>query len=145
MRRSASQKYVSSFIVAERPLDFQFGWLLSFWNLAGVPFTYSYSIIFMATHDPAMYKFPLWGNILLYTTLLTAYYVCVFAIDKSGCSVSELICTIVYSDSILPCRKSHASRCSRTVIPVSARPSLNSRAALSRTRRLCRLPMATSS
>lgn len=50
-------------------------WLLSFWNLAGVPFTYSYSIIFMATHDPAMYKFPLWGNILLYTTLLTAYYV----------------------------------------------------------------------
>lgn len=53
----------------------KFGWLLSFWNLAGVPFTYSYSIVFMATHDPAMYRFPLWGNILLYVTLLTAYYV----------------------------------------------------------------------
>jgi len=53
----------------------KFGWLLSFWNLAGVPFTYSYSIVFMATHDPAMYKFPLWANIALYATLLTAYYV----------------------------------------------------------------------
>lgn len=29
----------------------------------------------MATHDPALYRFPLWADILLYTTLLTAYYV----------------------------------------------------------------------
>jgi len=53
----------------------KFGWLLSFWNLAGVPFTYSYPVVFMATHDPEMYRFPLWANVLLYVTLLVAYYV----------------------------------------------------------------------
>ena len=29
----------------------------------------------MATRDPEMYRFPLWGNVLLYVTLLTAYYI----------------------------------------------------------------------
>ena len=53
----------------------KFGFLLSFWNLAGVPFTYSYSILYMAINDPAKYRFPLWGNVLLYVTLLTAYFI----------------------------------------------------------------------
>lgn len=34
-----------------------------------------YSIVYIATHDPAVYRFPLAGNIALYTTLLCAYYV----------------------------------------------------------------------
>ncbi|GAA5942691.1 hypothetical protein JCM10213_005944 [Rhodosporidiobolus nylandii] len=33
----------------------KFGWLLSYWNLAGVPFSYAYPAIYMATHDPATY------------------------------------------------------------------------------------------
>lgn len=35
----------------------QFGWLLSYWNLAGVPFSYAYAAIYMATHDPATYTY----------------------------------------------------------------------------------------
>lgn len=35
----------------------QFGWLLSYWNLAGVPFSYAYAAIYMATHDPATYEY----------------------------------------------------------------------------------------
>ncbi|GAA6013064.1 hypothetical protein JCM10207_006157 [Rhodosporidiobolus poonsookiae] len=33
----------------------KFGWLLSYWNLAGVPFSYCYPAIYMAKHDPATY------------------------------------------------------------------------------------------
>ncbi|GAA97491.1 hypothetical protein E5Q_04169 [Mixia osmundae IAM 14324] len=53
----------------------KFGFMLSFWNLAGVPFTYANSILYMASNHPSKYTFPLWGNILLYTTILAAYYV----------------------------------------------------------------------
>lgn len=35
----------------------KFGWLLSYWNLAGVPFSYAYAAIYMATHDPATYTY----------------------------------------------------------------------------------------
>ena len=59
----------------------KFGWLLSFWNLAGVPFMYCYSCLWMATHDPEMYRFPLWANIAMYVTLITAY--CVFDISMA--------------------------------------------------------------
>ena len=43
----------------------QFGWLLSFWNLAGVPFSYPMSILYMATRDPQTYRFPVWAYVLL--------------------------------------------------------------------------------
>ncbi|GAA5844234.1 hypothetical protein JCM9279_001731 [Rhodotorula babjevae] len=36
----------------------KFGWLLSYWNVAGVPFSYAYAAIYMATHDPATYAYP---------------------------------------------------------------------------------------
>lgn len=53
----------------------KFGWLLSFWNLAGVPFSYSYPILYMATHDPSLYRYPVWATVLLYATLLFANWV----------------------------------------------------------------------
>ncbi|GJJ11481.1 hypothetical protein Clacol_005714 [Clathrus columnatus] len=53
----------------------KWGWLVIFWNFSGVPFTYCYSVIFMATHHPDTYKFSTAGYILLYTTLLTAYFI----------------------------------------------------------------------
>ncbi|GAA5820820.1 hypothetical protein JCM11251_001829 [Rhodosporidiobolus azoricus] len=42
----------------------KFGWLLSYWNLAGVPFSYAYPAIFMATHDPKTYA---WSKPVLVT------------------------------------------------------------------------------
>ncbi|KAF8323103.1 ERG4/ERG24 ergosterol biosynthesis protein [Clavulina sp. PMI_390] len=53
----------------------KWGFMVIFWNFAGVPFTYCYSIIYMATHHPSKYQFQTWQYVLLYSTLLTAYYI----------------------------------------------------------------------
>ena len=53
----------------------KWGFMVIFWNFAGVPFSYVYSVVYMATHDPANYKFSTAANIALFATLLTAYYV----------------------------------------------------------------------
>ena len=71
----------------------RWGFLVIFWNFAGVPFvshppchlvlrlfltlrqSYIYSVVYMASHDPSKYRFSTLGYVALYTTLLTAYYV----------------------------------------------------------------------
>ncbi|KAH8925403.1 ERG4/ERG24 ergosterol biosynthesis protein [Atractiella rhizophila] len=53
----------------------KFGWLLSFWNLSGVPFMYTYSIVYMATHNPEVYRFSTSTYVLLYTTLMVAHII----------------------------------------------------------------------
>ena len=39
--------------------------------------TYVYSVVYMASHDPSMYRFSTPIYILLFTTLITAYYMSV--------------------------------------------------------------------
>lgn len=51
----------------------QFGWLLSYWNLAGVPFSYGFGAIYMATHDPATYRYPTWLYVFLFVFLTTSH------------------------------------------------------------------------
>ncbi|KZP01435.1 ERG4/ERG24 ergosterol biosynthesis protein [Calocera viscosa TUFC12733] len=53
----------------------KWGWMIIFWNFSGVPFTYCYSIVYMAANDPKKYEFSTPIYIALYTTLLCAYYV----------------------------------------------------------------------
>ncbi|KIJ55202.1 hypothetical protein M422DRAFT_23816 [Sphaerobolus stellatus SS14] len=53
----------------------KWGFLVIFWNFAGVPFSYCYSIVYMSTHHPDTYRFSTAGYIALYTTLLTAYFI----------------------------------------------------------------------
>lgn len=53
----------------------QFGWLLSYWNFSGVPFSYAYPAIYMATHDPATYRYPTWFISSLFVVLTAAYCV----------------------------------------------------------------------
>ena len=65
--------------------------MVIFWNFAGVPFvrfhvfflkkyllnilqSYVYSVVYMASHDPSKYRFSTATYVVLYTTLLTAYY-----------------------------------------------------------------------
>ncbi|SCZ99184.1 BZ3500_MvSof-1268-A1-R1_Chr3-1g05861 [Microbotryum saponariae] len=50
-----------------------FGWLLSYWNLAGVPFSYAYSAIYMATHDPKTYSYPTWFVVQLFILLTVSH------------------------------------------------------------------------
>ncbi|TEB36682.1 ERG4/ERG24 ergosterol biosynthesis protein [Coprinellus micaceus] len=53
----------------------KWGFMVIFWNLSGVPFSYIYSVVYMASHDPSEYRFSTLGYIILYTTVLTAYYI----------------------------------------------------------------------
>jgi len=48
--------------------------MVIFWNFAGVPFTYCYSIVYMARNDPEKYRFSTPTYVALYVTLLLAYY-----------------------------------------------------------------------
>lgn len=53
----------------------KFGWMLIFWNMAGVPFTYCYPTIYMVRADPSSYEFPTWACVAMFVTLLTCYYI----------------------------------------------------------------------
>ncbi|KAF8653541.1 hypothetical protein AX16_003905 [Volvariella volvacea WC 439] len=53
----------------------KWGFMVIFWNFAGVPFSYVYSVVYMASHDPSKYQFSTFGYIFIYTTLLTAYFI----------------------------------------------------------------------
>lgn len=53
----------------------KFGFMLIFWNMAGVPFTYCYPILYMARNHPDKYQFPTLVYAALFTTLCCAYYV----------------------------------------------------------------------
>jgi len=53
----------------------KWGFMLIFWNLAGVPLSYCHSTIYLANHDPSVYR---WNPILLgilYTSYLFVYWV----------------------------------------------------------------------
>lgn len=52
----------------------KFGFMLIFWNIAGVPFTYCYNTLYLVSRDPATYARPSYINIGLTVLLLTAYY-----------------------------------------------------------------------
>src|SRR5947207_9246245 len=53
----------------------KFGFMLIFWNMAGVPFTYCHATLFLASHDPTEYSWPLAYNIFVYGLLLGSYYI----------------------------------------------------------------------
>lgn len=52
----------------------KFGFMLLFWNMAGVPFTYYHCTLYLAFHDPLEYSKPLWVIVLLYIVLFGSYY-----------------------------------------------------------------------
>jgi delta24(24(1))-sterol reductase len=53
----------------------KWGFMLIFWNLAGVPLTYCHCTLYLANHDPKEYKWPTWALVLLYTSYLFVYWV----------------------------------------------------------------------
>lgn len=52
----------------------KFGFMLCFWNIAGVPYTYCHCTLFVAWHDPAEYQWSPWYNAVLFVVLTIAYY-----------------------------------------------------------------------
>ncbi|KAF1913999.1 ergosterol biosynthesis ERG4/ERG24 family-domain-containing protein [Ampelomyces quisqualis] len=51
------------------------GFMLIFWNMAGVPLSYCHCILFVATHDPADYTWPSWFIAFLTVAYLGFYYI----------------------------------------------------------------------
>ncbi|KAF8916062.1 ergosterol biosynthesis ERG4/ERG24 [Mucidula mucida] len=59
----------------------KWGFMVIFWNFAGVPFSYVYSVVYMASHDPSKYQFSTPTYVILYSTLLAAYFMQVFVFN----------------------------------------------------------------
>src|SRR5438552_8910907 len=53
----------------------KFGFMLIFWNMAGVPFTYGHATLFLANHPPSAYRWPVTYTIAVYALLLGSYYI----------------------------------------------------------------------
>ena len=53
----------------------KWGFMVIFWNFAGVPFTYCYSIVYMAAHPPEYYRFSTPTYVFMYALLLFAHFV----------------------------------------------------------------------
>lgn len=53
----------------------KWGFMLIFWNLAGVPLSYCHCILYLANHHPSEYAWPKPVLVLLYVGYLAVYYV----------------------------------------------------------------------
>ena len=53
----------------------KWGFMLIFWNLAGVPLSYCHCTIYLANHAPSVYHWNRFALILLYATYLFVYWV----------------------------------------------------------------------
>ena len=52
----------------------KFGFMLIFWNISGVPFTYCYNTLYLYTHDPKDYELSRNYKIFLWVLITVAYY-----------------------------------------------------------------------
>ncbi|KAF2674022.1 sterol reductase/lamin B receptor [Microthyrium microscopicum] len=53
----------------------KWGFMLIFWNLAGVPLSYCHCTLYLANHHPTEYAWPKWALISLYVSYLFVYWV----------------------------------------------------------------------
>ncbi|QEU58451.1 Erg4 [Kluyveromyces lactis] len=52
----------------------KFGFMLIFWNIAGVPYTYCHCTLYLYYHDPSEYQWSTIYNVSLFVVLMIAYY-----------------------------------------------------------------------
>jgi hypothetical protein len=128
----------------------RWGFMVIFWNFAGVPFvsfqpgfslfcsdslaqTYVYAVVYMASHDPSQYRFSTPVYVIMFSLLLSAYYVYVHFHYLRGVQANS------YIAGTRLCRKNPGSRCSARASTPSATPSPSCRGVLSKTRNSSRL------
>lgn len=51
------------------------GFMLIFWNMAGVPLSYCHCILYVANHNPSEYQWPIWFTVILTIAYLGMYYI----------------------------------------------------------------------
>ena len=53
----------------------KWGFMLIFWNMAGVPLSYCHCSVYLANHAPSVYKWNHLALVFLYTSYLFVYWV----------------------------------------------------------------------
>ncbi len=53
----------------------KWGFMLIFWNMAGVPLSYCHCTIYLANHDPAVYRWHRGALAFMYVSYLVAYWI----------------------------------------------------------------------
>jgi delta24(24(1))-sterol reductase len=53
----------------------KWGFMLIFWNLAGVPLSYCHCTLYLANHDPSTYAWPTWVLVPLFMSYLLVYWI----------------------------------------------------------------------
>jgi delta24(24(1))-sterol reductase len=53
----------------------KWGYMLIFWNMAGVPLTYCQGLLYLVRNDPSLYQWSTVTNVSLFVLLFTAYYI----------------------------------------------------------------------
>lgn len=53
----------------------KWGYMLIFWNMAGVPLTYCHGTLYLVKHDPSEYAMPTFFVAALYIIHIFAYWV----------------------------------------------------------------------
>lgn len=53
----------------------KWGFMLIFWNLAGVPLSYCHCTLYLANHDPSVYRWNRYWLVLLYISYLFVYWI----------------------------------------------------------------------
>jgi delta24(24(1))-sterol reductase len=53
----------------------KWGFMLIFWNLAGVPLSYCHCTLYLVNHEPREYQWPRWALVLFFSGYLFVYWV----------------------------------------------------------------------
>ncbi|KAL0637629.1 C-24(28) sterol reductase [Maublancomyces gigas] len=53
----------------------KWGYMLIFWNMAGVPMTYCHGTLYLINNTPDVYQWSITTNVAIFTMLIAAYYV----------------------------------------------------------------------
>lgn len=63
-------------VLSDRDMYYEkWGFMLIFWNLAGVPMSYCHCTLYLATHHPDSYRWNTWKLAALFVAYLFAYWV----------------------------------------------------------------------
>lgn len=63
-------------LIGSRDMYYEkWGFMLIFWNLAGVPLSYCHCTIYLANHAPSMYRWNRFALVLFYASYLFIYWV----------------------------------------------------------------------
>ena len=63
-------------IAGDRDMYYEkWGFMLIFWNLAGVPLSYCHCTLYLANHDASEYRWNRYGLVLLFISYLFVYWI----------------------------------------------------------------------